>query len=253
MLHNASLMIDDVQDDSILRRGIPATHKIYGVAQTINCANFVYFLALEKIQRICSPHSLEMCLGEILNLHRGQGMELYWRDNYCCPTQDEYLEMISNKTGGLLRLAVKLMQHSCEDNKKEEEKSDLYSTLVTTLGKLYQVRDDYINLKSVDYFRNKSFCEDLTEGKFSFPIIHSIHTANHLGVFNGQLLNIVKQKTREREVKEYALKIMESTNSFQYTRSFLRDIEVQARDEIEKLGGNDQLLQILEQLKKDYQ
>ena len=47
-LHNASLLIDDIEDNSKLRRGIPVAHSIFGVPSTINCANYVYFLALEK-------------------------------------------------------------------------------------------------------------------------------------------------------------------------------------------------------------
>ena len=50
MLHNASLMIDDIEDDSILRRGIPVAHKVYGVPHTINSANYVYFLGLQKVR-----------------------------------------------------------------------------------------------------------------------------------------------------------------------------------------------------------
>jgi geranylgeranyl diphosphate synthase type 3 len=52
MLHNASLLVDDVEDDSVLRRGRPVAHKIYGVASTINCANMVYFMALREVQRL---------------------------------------------------------------------------------------------------------------------------------------------------------------------------------------------------------
>ena len=51
-----------------------------------------------------------LIIDELINLHRGQGMDLYWRDSLSCPTEQEYIEMVNNKTGGLLRLAVKLMQ-----------------------------------------------------------------------------------------------------------------------------------------------
>ena len=51
---------------------------------------------------------------ELLNLHRGQGLEIHWRDNSSCPSMEEYVEMIGNKTGGLLRLAVRLMQACSE-------------------------------------------------------------------------------------------------------------------------------------------
>ncbi len=47
---------------------------------------------------------------QVLELHRGQGMEIYWRDNYSCPTEAEYRLMTCRKTGGLFNLAVRLMQ-----------------------------------------------------------------------------------------------------------------------------------------------
>ncbi|KAG5788086.1 hypothetical protein H9Q69_012851 [Fusarium xylarioides] len=75
--------------------------------------------------------------------------------------------MVSNKTGGLFRLAVKLMQLASESDKD-------YVPLVNILGVILQIRDDYLNLQSGKYAKNKGFGEDLTEGKFSFPIIHSI-------------------------------------------------------------------------------
>lgn len=47
--------IDDIEDNSILRRGIPVAHSIYGIASTINSANYVLFLALEKVQQLGHP------------------------------------------------------------------------------------------------------------------------------------------------------------------------------------------------------
>jgi len=52
MLHTASLLVDDIEDNSKLRRGVPVAHLIYGVPATINCANYVYFLALEKCSNL---------------------------------------------------------------------------------------------------------------------------------------------------------------------------------------------------------
>ncbi len=43
MLHHASLLLDDIEDGSILRRGIPVAHKVFGIPSTINCANYVMF------------------------------------------------------------------------------------------------------------------------------------------------------------------------------------------------------------------
>lgn len=123
MLHTASLLVDDVEDSSLLRRGIPVAHSIFGTAQTINSANYVYFCALQELQKLGNPKALEIYTEELLNLHRGQGMDLFWRDTLTCPSEDDYLEMVGNKTGGLFRLAVKLMQ--------AESKSTRYAALVT--------------------------------------------------------------------------------------------------------------------------
>lgn len=117
MLHTASLLVDDVEDSSVLRRGLPVAHSIFGTAQTINSANYVYFCALQEIQKLKNPEAISVFTEELLNLHRGQGMDLFWRDSLTCPTEEDYLEMVGNKTGGLFRLAIKLMQAESKSQK----------------------------------------------------------------------------------------------------------------------------------------
>ncbi|KAI2844975.1 hypothetical protein CBS11350_4501 [Aspergillus niger] len=227
MLHTASLLIDDVEDNSILRRGIPVAHNIYGTAQTINSANYVYFLALQEVQKLNNPAAIDIYVQELLNLHRGQGMDLFWRDTLTCPSEDEYLEMVGNKTGGLFRLAVKLMQAESSSGK------DCVS-LANVMGLIFQICDDYLNLSNTTYTKNKGLCEDLTEGKFSFPIIHSIRSnpGNH------QLLSILKQKTKDDEVKLYAVSYMESTGSFAHTRDVVRELRAKALTLIQAIDGD---------------
>jgi geranylgeranyl diphosphate synthase type 3 len=100
-----------VEDSSILRRGVPVSHSIFGTAQTLNSANYVYFLALSDLFKLKRKEAaIEIYTKELCNLHRGQGMDLHWRDTLTCPTEEEYLDMVGNKTGGLFRLAIKLMQ-----------------------------------------------------------------------------------------------------------------------------------------------
>lgn len=117
MLHTASLLIDDVEDSSILRRGLPVAHSIFGTAQTINSANYVYFAALQELLKLENPKVINIYTEELCNLHRGQGMDLFWRDTLTCPSEDDYLEMVGNKTGGLFRLAVQLMQAESSNSK----------------------------------------------------------------------------------------------------------------------------------------
>ena len=81
-----------------------------------------------------------------------------------------------------------------------------------------------MNLSSTDYIQNKGLCEDLTEGKFSFPVIHSIRANPQ----NLQLINILKQRSNDDEVKKYAVSYMESTGSFAYCRKILKDLKEKA-------------------------
>ena len=61
-LHNASLLIDDIEDNSKLRRGVPVAHSIFGVAPVINTANYVYFLALERCHGLKNEGAMKVRL-----------------------------------------------------------------------------------------------------------------------------------------------------------------------------------------------
>ncbi len=94
-----TLYKDDIEDNSVLRRGLPVAHKIYGVPSTINSANYVMFQALERVLRLEKPEAVSIFSEQMLELHRGQGMEIYWRDRFVCPTEEEYRAMTVRKTG----------------------------------------------------------------------------------------------------------------------------------------------------------
>nr|BAA90525.1 geranylgeranyl diphosphate synthase [Nigrospora sphaerica] len=221
MLHTASLLIDDIQDNSELRRGRPVAHKIFGPAMTINSANHMYFLALQELNALETPGVVDIFTDELLRLHRGQAMDLYWRETLTCPTEADYFEMTSNKTGGLFRLAYRLM-------KAESAVSVDLMPVVELLGVLFQVADDYKNLCSREYGDLKGVGEDLTEGKFSFPIIHTIRT----NPADLQLLNILRERPTNDHVKRYAIELMEKTGSFRYTRGVLKKLATQVHEAV---------------------
>ncbi|KAJ5963591.1 Phyllocladan-16-alpha-ol synthase [Penicillium vulpinum] len=245
MLHTASLLVDDIEDSSLLRRGQPVAHSIFGTAQTFNSGNYVYFLALREIQKLNSPRAIEIYIDALIHLHRGQGMDVFWRDSLICPTEEDYLDMVSNKTGALFSLAIELLQIG------SPVQVDLVP-LVRLFGIIFQICDDYLNLKSPSYLQKKGLCEDLTEGKFSFPIIHSIRS----NPANRQLINVLKQKPRDEDIKRYAVAYMETTGTFEYTRNFVATLKAEAYemiDDLEKqgLGENLAIRKLLARLSVD--
>ena len=239
--------MDDVEDNSDLRRRVPTAHTIYGVPQTINSANYIYFCVFADIARFAPVQAtdvMRLLSDELVRLHRGQGMDLFWRESLLCPSENEYVDMVTNKTGGLFPIAIKLMRALSAS----PPDADLVP-LVNLIGLYFQIRDDYMNLQSAQLIENKGFCEDLTEGKFSFPVIHSIHSAQE----DRTLMHILRQRTQNIATKQFALEYMDRvTNSFAYTRSVLTSLGAQARGEVRRLetllGENSKLHAILDAL-----
>jgi geranylgeranyl diphosphate synthase, type III len=147
--------------------------------------------------------------------------------------------MVKDKTGGLFRLAVGLMQAFATTNKDVN-----YTPLVDNLAMYFQIRDDFINLADEEYMKSKSFCEDLTEGKFSFPIIHHIRNNPN----DTRLISILKQRTDDTDVKRYAQGLMKESGSMHYTREKCVSLKEDIIKEIALLGGNPPLLKLIQLL-----
>lgn len=239
MLHNASLLIDDIEDSSSLRRGIPVAHNIYGIPHTINSANYVYFLGLQKVLTLDHPEATKVFTEQMLELHRGQGMDIYWRDTVQCPSEEDYKTMVIRKTGGLFGLAVRMMQLFSQNQND-------FKPLLDSLGLYFQIGDDYANLCSIDYHSNKGYCEDLTEGKFSFPLLHAIQSDKG----DSQILNILRQRTKDNDIKKYCVDLLEKKGSFEYTRANLLQLENRIYQLIEGFGGNPILKCLMDDLRK---
>lgn len=95
---------------------------------------------------------------------------------------------------------------------------------------------------------NKGFGEDLTEGKFSYPILHSVLSRPK----DPQLIYILRQRTSDVNTKNYALRLIEETGSMAATANRLRELEATSRGLIRDLGSNPKLERLLDQLAEAY-
>jgi len=86
--------IDDIHDNSILRRGMPVAHSIYGVASTLSAVIYLILKGLKRAQSLNHPDAITMCIEQLLDVFYGQGLEICWRDNDTCPSLEEYKQMI---------------------------------------------------------------------------------------------------------------------------------------------------------------
>ena len=101
-----------------------------------------------------------------------------------------------------------------------------------------------MNLASHAYMKHKSFCEDITEGKFSFPVIHCIHA----DPADRRLISILRQRTKDVELKLHAVQRLRETKSLEHTRAELDRLKVRATEEIDALGGHAELQALVELL-----
>lgn len=250
IFHNSSLLIDDIEDDSNFRRGFPAAHTKYGTPLTINCGNLMYFVALQKAQtdlpryynsinngtidvKDLSFHILQILLDEMLNLHHGQGLDIYWRDNGIytrdhLPKIEEYLQMIMNKTGGLFRLSVKLLELF-----STTFKSSSVIPLANLLGIIYQIRDDYLNLVDLNYSHMKGYTgEDLIEGKLSLPILHCLQTySNQSPVYKVlyELKDADERKKNPKLIQDSIEFMKNNSKSLEFTLCLIRQYHTKAK------------------------
>ncbi|KAK2024969.1 polyprenyl synthetase [Colletotrichum zoysiae] len=232
-LHQSSLMLDDIEDGSKLRRGQPSTHTVYGIGQTINSANFVFVQAFARIQKLAlgRPEVLDIFIDEVENLHKGQSYDLAWKDQVHCPSVEEYFMMIDNKTGGLFRLCVRLMEAfatgSCSGISSE--------FFVKRLSRYFQIRDDYQNLMSDQYAKEKGFAEDLDEGKISLPLIYTLQSSPYRDAISRVFKRREDGGEMGLEMKVFIIREMRNTGALDRTYDLLQLMQRDLLDELKRL------------------
>ncbi|KAL6230379.1 isoprenoid synthase domain-containing protein [Aspergillus navahoensis] len=241
MLFDATLMLDDIQDGSQLRRGRPAAHAVFGQPQTLNSATYLFVKGSRQLKELKHPNECgDVFLDELETLSFGQGLELHWRFNTTLPSIKDYLIMVDNKTGGFFRLVLRLLEVESESKPNPE-----LLQLFALLGRYYQIRDDYLNLASEEYTRKKGFCEDLSEGKFSFPLIHLLQNIAKPDLIRGILFRRDDATELSVEMKQFVLDEMKKTRSLTHTKEVLDglfDAILETLDNLEaELGPNKKL------------
>ncbi|KAF3927806.1 Dimethylallyltranstransferase [Dactylellina cionopaga] len=228
LLHSSSLIVDDIEDGSTLRRGNPSAHMVFGVPQALNSANYLFVKALTEIQKL-SPSAVAIYTDELRNLHVGQSLDLHWTFHARCPSEREYIQMIDGSKNLLFAMNHRFIRltHKIYRNWRNFNLEDIF----TLIARFFQIRDDYQNLNSADYSAEKGDLSDLDEGKYSFMLIHALrHTKdNRLR----SLLRIRSQQPEGRlskEQKDLIMKILAQTKSMEYTCNVL----IELQDEIEK-------------------
>ena len=241
VIHNGTLMVDDIEDASEYRRGKPCTYKIYGLDIAINAGNAMYYLPLlplienrEKVslEKLCKIY--EIYVQEMINLSLGQAMDIAWHRDLANADEigeRDYLQMCAYKTGTLSRMAAKIASVLANANEELVEKLGRFAE---SIGIAFQMQDDILDLTGKDFAEKKGgHGKDVTEGKRTLIVIHTLKVADAKD--KRRLIEILNMHTSAQKLIDEAIKIIEKYGSIDYAKNFARKIVEGNWADVEKL------------------
>ena len=235
------LIHDDIEDQSLQRRGQPAIQKIYGDELAINAGDALHALmwqVLSKNYSILDPKIAQKIQDEFFcMLNRtilGQTIEIKWtQDNRFDLTEEDILLILESKTGyytiaGPMRLGAILAGAS------ETQLESIYKFGIL-LGRSFQIVDDLLDLTSDFAGQKKQQGNDIYEGKRTIMLIHLLNNANSSDLF--KLKQILSKNRSEKTPKEvdWVIKKMEEYGSLEYGKKLAKKFATQAQ----KIFDND--------------
>jgi geranylgeranyl diphosphate synthase type II len=217
LFHNGFLVHDDIQDESIFRRGNETLHTQHGLGVAVNIGNALNLFSLQVLMKnremLGAPLAWQL-FSETSEMLRqtleGQALELGWiRDNACHLTEQDYLRMVLKKTawytciypcraGGLIATGGGI-------------NPDRFYRFGWFLGVAFQIQDDLLNLVG-DYGRyGKEICGDIWEGKRTLMLIHLL---NHCTSPEKSELEAILALSRQERSKEHIDRIYEMMTDY---------------------------------------
>lgn len=221
VIHDGSLVVDDIEDSSELRRGKPCLHKVYGLDVAINAGNAMYFLPLSAFIRNKGKYSKETMLRayeiyaqEMINIHFGQGMDIAWHRSPKEITENQYMQMCAYKTGTLARMAAKLAAAFAGQG---EEIVGRVGRLAESIGVGFQIQDDILDVTADREKFGKAFGNDVTEGKITLMAIHAMQR-------NQRAKEILSMHTKDESLIGEYIGILRENGSIDYAKEKAREI-----------------------------
>ena len=202
LIHGATLLHDDVIDNSDMRRGKKTINIIWGNQSSILTGDYLLSRCFEmmvedgnlEVLKLLSSTSAKIAQGEILQLqHKGEIDML----------EETYLKIIYSKTAALFSAATKVGAILSKKNNKEKEALEFYGK---NLGLTFQIADDTLDYNSEINLFGKKVGNDFYEGKITLPIILLYQQTNYTE--KKQLENIFKQDIRSADDLSIVLKLI---------------------------------------------
>lgn len=167
LVHNATLLHDDVVDVSDKRRGSPTARVLYGNAASIFAGDWLLVEALMKLERIGRPDLMGKLLEVLREMLDGEALQLHFRGNLTV-TADDYFDIVRGKTASLFRFALYAGARAGDVNERDAKALGVFGE---AMGTAFQLTDDLLDLTGQERELGKNLYADLHEGKFTYPLL----------------------------------------------------------------------------------
>lgn len=209
LVHNASLIHDDLQDGDLVRRGQPALWAVHGTAQAVNAGDLMLMLPFQCLEHLDGDASLRWDLTTVLarsaaDTARGQAEEVLLRERVRVDAA-AYLAAAKGKTAALFGLPV---QGAARIAGRSAEEARALAAPFEVLGLLYQLQDDVVDLYG-DKGREAPGA-DLREGKVSALVVAHLRHRPEDALWLKGLLRAPRHDVSEPEVAEAARRFRDS-------------------------------------------
>ncbi len=241
VIHNGTLVIDDIEDTSELRRGKPCSYKIYGLDISVNMGNAMYYLPLLALMEksvdlpaevLCNVY--EVYVQEMINLSMGQAMDIAWHRGIANADEldeNDYLQMCAYKTGTLARMAAKMAAVLAGADQKLVEKLGRFAE---SIGVAFQMQDDILDLTGQEFAMKKGGVgQDITEGKRTLMVIYMLKKASE--VDRKRLVEILNMHTSNQKLRDEAIALMQKYHAIDHVKQTASKIVVDSWNEVDRL------------------
>jgi len=250
-IHNASLIHDDIEDGSLMRRGEASVHIKYGVDVAINAACALYFFSLKLIENQKEQFKLPLyqtCTHSLALLHKGQAMDIKQhnepveKDAFLTEKIAKYQHIARLKTGTLFSLAFEAsLIFSCK-----EDSLGTATQAVGELGVAFQMLDDIVNISCGN--KGKDRGDDIVEGKWSFPIVLYLEQFPNNTAHILQLFDVAKKEGINSKAVNECCTLLEESGVLQEGMRIAKEKMNAAFVALQSFFGNKEQLDMMREI-----
>jgi geranylgeranyl diphosphate synthase type I len=238
LIHNFTLVHDDIMDKSNLRRNTPTVHTKYGEPTAIIAGDLLFAKAFEIMHNYPGDPSVFKKLDSILvkgirEVCEGQQLDMEFEKRHDV-SEEEYLEMIRKKTSALFIIASEGGAIAGGGTFEEVRALKMYGEY---LGLAFQIRDDYLDMSSDEETLGKDIGNDIRNGKKTLIVVHSLNSS--LGDDKIVFEKIFGNRNASEEDVRIVKSLFKKLGSVEYAKKTALNFCNKAKESLDSLNNSD--------------